>query len=103
VKKVFVMYRLRDGVTIDQYAEWSRTVDQQTTPRQPAVVRFEPYRIEGAEHGEPPFAIVEDIEVESWEQWMKTVENEAMERVVSDWTKLADEASAVHIYGSRIV
>jgi hypothetical protein len=67
VQKVFVSYRLRAGVGIEQYKAWSREIDQRITPGQKGIIRFEVYAIEGADKGEPFCQIVEDIEVESFE------------------------------------
>jgi hypothetical protein len=101
--KIFVMYNLREGVTLEDYKKWSREVDQQITPRQAPVNRFETYEIKGADPGEPKFTIVEDIEVESWEAWNAAVEGEGMKRIVADWPTLADESSAMTLYGARIL
>ena len=101
--KIFVMYNLREGVTLDDYKKWSREVDQQITPRQAQVNRFETYEIKGADPGEPKFTIVEDIEVESWEAWNAAVEGEGMKRIGADWPTLADESSAMTLYGARIL
>jgi hypothetical protein len=101
--KIFVMYNLKEGVTLDQYKQWSREVDQQITPRQAPVNRFETYEIKGADPGEPKFTIVEDIEVESWEAWNAAVAEDGMKRIVADWPTLADESSAMTLYGARIL
>ena len=59
--KIFVMYRLKGGVTMEQYKTWSREIDQRITPGQPGMIRFEVYAIEGAEKGDPFVQVVEDI------------------------------------------
>ena len=102
MQKVFVMYKLRPGVSIERYMEWSRTVDQVITPFQPGIQRFEVYRIKGAEKGQSPYDIVEDMEVDSWEAYQETVAGPGMARVVKDWNELADPNSAVVIFGDKI-
>ena len=78
MQKVFVMYKLKPGVKLEDYREWSISLDQKVTPFQPGVHRFEVYEIEGAEKGESPYMIVEDIDVDSWEAWQKAVKSDAM-------------------------
>jgi len=60
------------------------------------------YEIEGAEKGESPYMIVEDIDVESWETWQKVVNSEAMKEVVETWGNYGDESSMTVIYGKKI-
>jgi hypothetical protein len=103
MQKIFVMYKLKPGVTIEQYREWSREVDQRITPGQPGVIRFEVYAIEGHDgDGEPAVHVVEDIEVDSWEAWEETVAGDGMAYIRETFPLLADESSATAIYGSRI-
>jgi hypothetical protein len=78
VQKVFVSYRLRPGVSVEQYKAWSGEIDQRITPGQKGVIRFEVYSIEGADKGEPFCQIVEDIEVESFEAFTETVKGSGM-------------------------
>ena len=100
--KVFVMYKLKSSVSIEDYWKWSIELDQKITPFQTGVYRFEVYAIEGAEKGESPYQIVESIEVESFEQWQKVVSSEAMSEVVHTWKNYADESTAKVIYGKKV-
>jgi len=102
MKKVFAMYKLKPGVSLEEYWKWSVDLDQKTTPFQPGVYRFEVYAIEGAEKGESPYQIVEDIEVESFEQWQKVVSSEAMKKVVETWSNYGDESSLKVLYGKKV-
>ena len=101
--KVIVLYKLKQGVSLDQYREWSLRVDQRLTPAQPTVNRFEPYVIVGGEGGGGQFAVFEDLEVESWEAWQKTLSSDEMKPVVEGWPLVADESSLMVFYGHRIV
>lgn len=102
MQKVFVMYKLKPGVTLEQYREWSVTLDQVITPFQPGVIRFEVYVIQGALKGESPYTIVEDIEVEDWETWKRVSEGEGMKRVAETWGQYGDESTLVVIYGDKV-
>ena len=94
MQKVFVSYRLRAGVSIEQYKAWSREIDQRITPGQKGIIRFEVYAIEGADKGEPFCQIVEDIEVESFEAFTETVRGSGMAYVMETFGKLVDECNS---------
>ena len=102
MEKVFVMYKLKPGVSIEEYKEWSLRLDQKVTPFQPGVYRFEVYEIEGAEKGESPYMIIEDVDVDSWENWQKVVAGDGMKEVVNTWSDYADESTLVTVYGKKI-
>jgi hypothetical protein len=103
MQKVFVTYRLRQGVTLDQYKIWSREVDQRITPSQPGVIRFEVYAVEGAQSGEPYCDIVEDIEVDSYDAFAAILKSPGMSYCAETFPKFVDESTVRLIYGSRIV
>ena len=102
MQKIFVMYRLKDGVTMDHYRAWSRTIDQRITPGQPGMIRFEVYAIEGAEKGEPFVHVVEDIEVVDAREWFATCAKPGMAYVQETIAELVDFSTLQVIYGSRI-
>jgi hypothetical protein len=101
--KIFVMYKLKPGVTMEQYKQWSKEVDQRITPGQPGMIRFEVYEIKGAEKGEPSFQVVEDAEVEDFDAWLETCRKPGMAYVQETVAKLIDESTLQVIYGERIV
>jgi hypothetical protein len=103
MQKVFVLYNLRPGVTIEQYEAWSREIDQRITPGQNGVIRFEVYRIEGALRGVPHCQIIEDIEVDNHEVWANTLQGPGMAYVNETFGKYADESTLQIVYGSRIL
>lgn len=101
--KIFVMYRLKKGVSIDQYKQWSKDIDQRITPGQQGCIRFEVYEIKGADNGEPFVEVVEDIEVEDFDAWMQTCRQSGMAYVQETIEKLIDESTLKIVYGERIV
>ncbi|MDB5524090.1 MAG: hypothetical protein JWM58_1853 [Rhizobium sp.] len=101
--KMYVMYNLKPGVTMEQYKLWSREIDQRITPGQPGMIRFEVYEMIGADNGEPFVQIVEDIEVEDFDAWMETCRREGMAYVESTLPNLIDESSRKIMYGKRII
>ena len=102
MQKIFLMYNLKKGVSMEDYKKWSREVDQQITPKQEGVNKFEVYEIKGAEKGTPPCQIAEDIDVESWEKWQEVLKSKGMERVVREWNRYGDASTVVSIWGNKI-
>ena len=102
MQKVFVMYKLKPGVTMEQYKKFSAETDRPITPHQPGVISFKVYEIKGRDKGGSPFDIVEDVDVESWDAWNKCVASEGMKKVVEEWGKVGDESSMTMIYGDEI-
>ena len=72
-------------------------------PTQDGCIRFEVYAIEGAEEGQPRYQVIEDIEVESWEAWQKTVGGDGMKPIVESFPNFVDVDTVHAIYGRRIV
>ena len=103
MQKIFVMYRLKDGVSMETYKAWSREIDQRITPGQPGMIRFEVYAIEGAEKGDPFVQVVEDIEVIDAREWFATAGKPGMAYIQETIADLVDFSTLQVIYGSRIV
>ena len=101
--KISVMYRLKQGVNIEQYKQWSKEIDQRITPGQPGMIRFEVYEIKGSDNGEPFVEVVEDIEVEDFDAWMETCRQPGMAYVQETINDLIDESTLRIVYGERIV
>ncbi|TDD86374.1 hypothetical protein E1298_17495 [Actinomadura rubrisoli] len=103
VQKVYCLYKLKPGVTAEEYIEWSKTVDQAITRKQPCVHRFRVLQLAGSRGGASPWDIVEDIEVESWDAWEQCLTTPEMADVVAGFRRMADRESAVTVFGSEIV
>lgn len=107
--KVFCMYRLKDGVTREDYERWSREVDQQIIPRLDGCTRFETYAIDAADDSinegnrQAAYDYIDDIEVESWEAWQASLTGPAGAEVVRQWLTYADLDSVTIVYGHRVV
>lgn len=100
--KVFITYRLAEGVSWDDYEKWSLEIDQPTAGNLPGVIRYEIYKIEGSADGEPFCDIVEDIEVESWEHWAAVESYPVMQSVVEGWKQLSDQSEVNMVYGTAV-
>ena len=96
--RVFIMYRLRRGVSREQYRRWSREVDQVVASRQPGVLSYRVFEVTGSGKGDAPCDILEDIEVESREAWEKVNDYPEMKPVVKEWLELCDPDSVSVLY-----
>ena len=99
---MFVMYKLKPGANIEDFRKFSREIDHKVTPRQKGVRSFDTFVITGADKGQPPYQIIDVLEVESYDQWLKVSASDAMKPVFEQWNKLADESSVLTIYGEKI-
>ncbi|TMK56100.1 MAG: hypothetical protein E6G60_18425 [Actinobacteria bacterium] len=63
--KIFVLYRLKDGVSFDTYKRWSLGEDQPTLRVHTDVARFSVYATTAADASTAPYDVVEEIEVET--------------------------------------
>lgn len=100
--KVFISYRLAEGVSFEDYEKWSIEHDQPTASSLPGVNRYEIYKIEGSADGEPYCDIFEDIEVDDWSSWVNVSKYPIMQNVLAGFEKLGDLSDVKVIYGSPI-
>jgi len=101
--KVFFSYRLKPDASLEDFLEWSRTVDQPFTNAQPAVHRFEVFVVSGTDGNAPSHQIFESIWVESWEAWQATTGSEAFAPIVETWKTFVDDSDTQALYGTRVV
>lgn len=99
---VIITYNLAEGVTREQYREWSRTVDQVIAGRQPGIRRYEVFEVEGAGVGEADTDVVEVIEADSVEAWEKVNGYPEMKPVYESWLELADPESVKLLYARSV-
>src|SRR5262245_47612132 len=104
VMKVFNTYKLNEDVTRQHYRERSRTVDQPLASRQPGVISYDIFEVEGAggDGGDPFCDVVEVIEAESWEAWQAVNEQPEMKEAVDLFFAIAKRGSIQVVYGNRI-
>jgi hypothetical protein len=95
-------YRLRDGVDIDAFKTWSRTVDQPTCNSMEACHSFTVHMVTGERMGERAFDVVEDIVIESYEAWEEATKSEAFAQVNREWPLWGVEESVISLYCEQI-
>ncbi len=100
--RVFISYNLKPATTMEEYRKWSREVDQPLAGAAPGVLRYEIFEVRGAGKGEPDFTIIEDIEVESWEAWLKVNDLPEVKPAYEGFMRLADPDSVRVHWGEKI-
>jgi hypothetical protein len=60
--KVFVTFRLKSGVTPDQYEEWFRTGNVPAVRKMRSLSSYRVWRAIDAMEGEPPYDYIEEME-----------------------------------------
>jgi hypothetical protein len=100
--KVFITYKLRPGVSREEYAAWSRRVDQPMATKQPGVFRYEIYQVVNGTDAEDWCDVMEVIEAESWDAWKKVNTYPDMLEAVEEWRQISIPESVRVVYGTQI-
>ena len=98
MQKIVNLFKLKPGISVEEYMKWSREVDQKTVRQQKGVSKFEVFVVKGSNTNEP-YQILEVMEAESFEVWQKILETDVMKNVLKQWDKLADGSSVITYYG----
>jgi len=107
--KIFIAYRLKPETSVDEFLEWSRTVDEPTTRSQPEVHDFQILLADGYVEGgveadaapsEPRFTVFEHVVVDSWDAWCSMLEKPAIAPLLAKWKSWADTDSAVTMHAA---
>jgi hypothetical protein len=99
--KLFLLYRLREGVTLERYREWSRTRDQPTLKGCEGISEYRVFTVEDPD-GTSPYTIVEHVEVADWETWKRVTSTGPMVAIGEDFGELVDTGSVITLRGEEI-
>ena len=99
--KLFLLYRLRPGVTPERYREWSRTRDQPTLKGCEGIVEYRVFAVEDAD-GRSAYTIVEHVDVADWETWKRVTSSGPMAPIGEDFQELVDTGSVITLRGEEI-
>lgn len=97
---VFITYRLKPGVTREEYNTWSIETDQPIASRQPGVHRYEIYEV--AEGDDAPWDYAEVIDADSRKAWEKVNGYPEMQPVAARFFELCDRASVQVTYSTKV-
>lgn len=93
--RVFTLYRLNEGVDIDEFKQWSVSIDQPTCLRMESCRRFEVHLIKEGSSETIPFDVIEDIEVDSWDAWQRDQASEGFSQIREEWPRFGDGTTLI--------
>lgn len=94
--RILTFYKLNDGVSADEFLDFSRNVDRPACLAMPACSTFEVFA--GAANGDDTERhIIEDITVTSWQEWEAATSQPGHQSIMARWRELADESSVVSL------
>ena len=99
--KLFLLYRLREGVTPERYREWSRTRDQPTLKGCEGISEYRVFTVEDPD-GTSSYTIVEHVDVADWETWKRVTSTGPMVAIGEDFQELVDTGSVITLRGEEI-
>jgi hypothetical protein len=92
--KLLLLYKLREGVTREEYRKWSLERDQPTLTACEGVSQYRVFDV-GASDGEAAYDIVEYVEVDDWNTWRRVTTTGPMVPIGDDFQRLVDTATVI--------
>ncbi len=91
--KCFVMFRLKPGVTPEQYETWFREVNVPAALTLRTTRNYRVWRVSSAMEGEPAFEYLEEMELDDQAAFEGELEaSEAMAGMLDEWyARVADQ------------
>jgi len=100
--ELFVFYRLNDGVTAEEYREWSLKRDQPTLKGCDGIADYRVFEVEDPD-GKTDFGVMEYVEVSDWETWKRVTTTGPMVPIGEDFHRLVDVDTVVTLRGDEIL
>lgn len=95
--KCFVTFRLKPGVTPEQYETWFRSDNVPAVARMRSITSYRVWRTTGAAEGEPPYDYVEEMEFDEQGEFDREVEQlPEMAAMLEGWLELVGEHAIVY-------
>ena len=94
-------FRLRPGVSLDEYEEWFRSVNVPAIKKMTTVGHYQVWRIAGASEGGAPFQILEEMEITDRTSFDEELEGvpEVVAMLEQWYARVTDE---VIVYGEEV-
>jgi hypothetical protein len=91
--KCFVLFRLKPGVTPEQYEQWFREVNVPAASSLTTSRNYRVWRVSSAMEGAPSFEYLEEMEIDDQAAFEAELESsEAMTAMLGDWyARIADQ------------
>jgi hypothetical protein len=98
--KCFVTFRLKSGVTVDEYLDWFRRENVPAVRKLKSIKTYHVWRVTSAMEGDPP-AFLEEMEIDEQERFEQEIEEvPEMAAMLDGWyARVADQ---VVFYGEEV-
>lgn len=94
--KCFVTFRLKPGVTPEQYEEWFRAENVPAVRKMRSLSSYRVWRAVGAMEGEPPYDFIEEMEFPDQSAFEREVEElPEMQAMLAGWLERIGENAIV--------
>ena len=100
--RIFVLYRLRDSVSLDDYRRWSVEEDQPTLRTFGEISGFHVHQATAAAGSTASYSIVETIDVESAEAWEAITKADAVKALQPAFERYVDPDSLCILHADEI-
>jgi hypothetical protein len=100
--KLFLFYRLREGVTPEEYREWSLTRDQPTLKGCEGIAEYRVFAVADPD-GKSSYSVMEHVDVSDWDTWKRVTSAGPMAPIGEDFQRLVDTDSVVTLRGEEIL
>jgi anti-sigma-K factor RskA len=99
--KCFVTFRLRPGVTPEEYEQWFRETNVPAVRKMKSIETYRVWRVVDATEGEPTFGVLEEMEIDDRAAFEREVEElPEMAAMLEGWyERVADQ---VILYAEEI-
>ncbi|MCC6222570.1 MAG: hypothetical protein IT201_03655 [Thermoleophilia bacterium] len=95
--KCFVTFRLKPGVTPEQYEEWFRAENVPAVRRMRSLSSYRVWRATGAMEGEPPYEYLEEMEFDDQAAFDREVETlPELATMLEGWLERVAENAIVY-------
>ena len=95
--KCFVTFRLRPGVTPEQYEEWFRVHNVPAVRKMASISSYRVWRAVDAMEGEPPYDYIEEMEFDDRAAFDAEVEGlSEMAAMLEGWSERVTDAAIVY-------
>ena len=99
--KCFVLFRLKPGVTPEQYETWFRETNVPANDTLTTTRNYRVWRVSGVMEGEPRFEYLEEMELDDRDAFEAELESSpAMAAMLEDW--YARVADGVIVYAEEV-
>lgn len=99
MQTLIMLYNLQEGVSLEDYIDFSKKVDQPIVNSFDCIKDFAVHYVLGPDKN---CQIFEVIKIISWEEWEKFTQTDTIKKHEKEWLKYVNPDSVKISYGNRI-